>query len=728
MIRLISIFNLLFLFLFGNSPGSLSVGTFLQEQRIIFNSDNGLPSNDVRDIVSTNDGTVFVSTSKGLIAYSNKQWVNIDGLENTDIWLLASNGNEVAILGGDEKNNMLSNSKIYIIKNGRLDKTIIIPSRYKIPLKNNDLSFYNNIMLGTSNDIILFERRYGNTFKQSSKPPFTPNTRPVELKIPAKNIRQIAVSGSGFSYVATDSALLKLRSPKEGWRQVLPYNKDRSWGLRDSRAVTIDAFGRLWFAAPQGVGYYDELWHLFTGEDGLPFNDFTTMAAGNSGDIWFGTTKGAIHYDGNVWEYRQGKRWLPDDYIRSIAVTPNGDAWFATANGVSVIQRKPITLVEKAKWYEDEIDRYSRRTPYQFVLEVTMEKPGVKQNWKQYDSDNDGLWTSMYGAGECFAYAATGSIQAKVRAKKAFDAMVFLGDVTQGNKHSPPPGYVARTVLPTSGPDPNIGRIERDKHKKDTDDAMWKIYKPRWPVSADGKWYYKTDTSSDELDGHYFLYALYYDLVADTEFEKERVREQIKGLTDHIIEQGFQLMEHDGAPTRWARYSPEELNFDKRWFVERGLNSLSLLSYLVTTAHITGDNKYREIAQILIDKHGYAQNMTDMKFQRGFGTGNQSDDEMAFMCYYNLINYETDPELRSRYALSFWMAWQQEAPELNPFFNFAFVASCKGLIFEDPWGEYELDPYEGWLEESVETLIRFPLDRFNWRHTNSHRIDINNEF
>jgi hypothetical protein len=71
------------------------------------------------------------------------------------------------------------------------------------------------------------------------------------------------------------------------------------------------------------------------------------------------------------------------------------------------------------------------------------------------------------------------------------------------------------------------------------------------------------------------------------------------------------------------------------------------------------------------------------------------------------------------------MAWQQEAPELNPFFNFAFVASCKGLIFEDPWGEYELDPYEGWLEESVETLIRFPLDRFNWRHTNSHRIDIN---
>ena len=79
-----------------------------------------------------------------------------------------------------------------------------------------------------------------------------------------------------------------------------------------------------------------------------------------------------------------------------------------------------------------------------------MEEPGTKRNWKQRDSDNDGLWTSMYGAGECFAYAANGDIQSKNRAKKAFDAMRFLGDVTQGNQHSPPPGFVARTVLPQS--------------------------------------------------------------------------------------------------------------------------------------------------------------------------------------------------------------------------------------------------------------------------------------
>ena len=50
----------------------------------------------------------------------------------------------------------------------------------------------------------------------------------------------------------------------------------------------------------------------------------------------------------------------------------------------------------------------------------------------QPDSDNDGLWTGMYGAGECFAYASTKDPAAKHRATKAFEALRFLSLVTQG--------------------------------------------------------------------------------------------------------------------------------------------------------------------------------------------------------------------------------------------------------------------------------------------------------
>ena len=118
----------------------------------------------------------------------------------------------------------------------------------------------------------------------------------------------------------------------------------------------------------------------------------------------------------------------------------------------------------------------------------------------------------MYGAGECFAYGATKDPKAKERAKKAFEALRFLQKVTQGCAHAPPKGYVARTIRPVDWPDPNVGRLEGDREEQKRD-KLWKVYEPRWPKSADGKWYWKSDTSSDELDGHYFFYPLYYDLV-----------------------------------------------------------------------------------------------------------------------------------------------------------------------------------------------------------------------
>jgi hypothetical protein len=35
-----------------------------------------------------------------------------------------------------------------------------------------------------------------------------------------------------------------------------------------------------------------------------------------------------------------------------------------------------------------------------------------------------------------------------------------------------------------------------------------------------------------------------------------------------------------------------------------------------------------------------------------------------------------------------------------------------------------MSPAAGWLADSADTLRRFPLDRFDWAHSNSHRIDL----
>ncbi len=536
-------------------------------------------------------------------------------------------------------------------------------------------------------------------------------------------VQQIAVSPEGALWVASTGGLLRQRP--DGWGMVgIADGLGRGWAVNDVRAVAFDPRGHLWIGVPAGVITGDgEKWQFFEGRDGLPYADFTGVTTGSSGAVWFGTRLGLVRFAEGRWAYRQGLRWLPGDDVRQVVEDMAGTAWVVTSAGVGAIERRSMTLAEKAVHYEEEIARHLKRTPLGYISEVGLGTPGDRSQIRYSDSDNDGLWTAMYGAGECFGYAATQRPEFRDRARQTFEALRFLQKVTQGGPHSPPKGFVARTIRPVEWPDPNVGRLEADRRDRESGDRMWKVYEPRWPKSADGRWYWKSDTSSDELDGHFFFYGRYFDLVAD-DAEKERVREVVRDLADHLVAHDFCLVDHDGTPTRWGYFGPKWLNGDPNWWVERGLNSLSILSYLAVAEHVTGDAKYGDAARGLIRDHGYAANVMNPKTQTGVGSGNQSDDEMAFMCFYNLLAYTQEAAWRSRWLFAFHAYSALELPEMNPFFNFAYAAYGRGRTYHNPWGDFPVEPWSGWLEDSMETLRGFPLDRANWAHRNSHRIDL----
>jgi hypothetical protein len=536
-------------------------------------------------------------------------------------------------------------------------------------------------------------------------------------------IHQGALAADGTLWIAHSQGLFRWAG--DGWTpENLRTDSGWSWTDKEVLGVALDGQGRLWCVCREGALRRDvEGWRLYQGKDGLPWNDFTGVFGGPGDTVWFGTRLGAIRFDGQEWHYRQGPRWLPHDDVQQIVVDPRGNAWLATAGGVGHIEFKSMTLAEKAARYEDEIARYIKRTPYGYVAEAALRIPGDKTTAQAGDSDNDGLWTAMYGAGECFAYAVLRDPLAAQRANQAFEALRFLQKVTQGGSPEPPKGFVARTIRPADWPDPNAGRLAHDREAQKRD-RLWKVYEPRWPKSADGRWYWKSDTSSDELDGHFFFYPVYFDFCAGTEAEKERVREVVRDLTDHLLAHRYVLMDHDGRPTRWAMYAPEVLNRDPHWWPERGLNSLSILSYLAAATHVTGDPKYEAASRELIERHGYAQNAMYPKVQQGPGSGNQSDDEMAFMCYYTLLRCSRNEALKEQIRYSFFRYWANEAPEMNPFFNFAYAAHNLEASADNPFGRFPIAPWNGWLGDARETLYGFPLDRINWPHRNSHRLDI----
>ncbi|MDP2334841.1 MAG: hypothetical protein Q8N05_00025 [Bacteroidota bacterium] len=294
--------------------------------------------------------------------------------------------------------------------------------------------------------------------------------------------------------------------------------------------------------------------------------------------------------------------------------------------------------------------------------------------------DNDGLWTSIYLAAECYRYAVTKDPEARKNAIKAYEAMEKLETVTGI------PGFPARSLVAA---DESTGEGGE------------------WHLSADKKWKWKGDTSSDELVGHLFAYPLFYDLVAEGAM-KERVKNLVHRIMTHIVDHNYQLIDLDGIATRWAVWTPDSLNFKSNWWYERGINSMQILSFLKAASHITNDPKFEKAYQELTQKHHYADNMVVQKMYGPFDI-NHSDDELAFLPNYILMRYANDPKLLPTYIKGTQRSWNVEKADRIPIWNIISSAALKK----------DCD-----LKIALEELQQIPMDLITWTMQNSHRWDL----
>jgi hypothetical protein len=415
----------------------------------------------------------------------------------------------------------------------------------------------------------------------------------------------------------------------------------------------------------------------------LPWNEITVLADDQPAVVLIGTKRGLIVFNtmnNDVRAYWSGKRWLPDDHVTGIGLEPPVKAnviWVETPKGFSRIEYKQMTLAEKSKAFVERVQK--RHVRWGMTSDSLLQTPGDLSTNKTVSSDNDGLWTQMYIAAEAFRYAVTKEADARANAKVGFEAMLRLETITGIS------GFHARSII----------KIGEDIQPKDGE----------WHTTADGQWRWKGDTSSDEIVGHYFGYAVYYDLVAD-ETEKQKIRGVVTRMTDHILDNNYQLIDVDGKRTLWGWWGPDAIWEDPD---ETGLRALHMLAHLRTAHHITGNPRYEQAYQELIAKHRYHLLMRNQKINYP-GRINHSDDELAFLSYYPLLIYEKDAKLREVYLQSLERAWQVERPERNPLWNFIYAA-CSGAK--------EFD-----LEESIRTLREIPMDQIEWVVTNSHRLDV----
>ena len=415
-----------------------------------------------------------------------------------------------------------------------------------------------------------------------------------------------------------------------------------------------------------------------------PFEDLRILTTNFQGQIWLASTNGAVCFDQRSsdlwtrWRVFSGRRWLTDNDVKNISIDPSapGQIWVRTASGVSLIDFQEYSLEKKAAFFEDRIQK--RHVRHGLVADCSFIVPGNLSKSFPISTDNDGLWSAIYIAAECYRYVATGAPEARRNALRSIEALIRLEAITGI------PGFPARSFVANDEALPGDGE---------------------WHLTLDGKWRWKGDTSSDEIVGHYFAYSVYFDMVADKK-EKEEIRQVVTKITDHIIDHGWNLIDVDGKPTTWGQWSEDyfasEIGRD-----DQGLNALEILSFLKTAYHITGLPRYKAAYEERLAR-GYAKRMSLYRSAEI----NFSDDELAFLSWQPLLKYEQDSKLRAIYLQPFTALANAVRTDRNPLWNFIVLESIRPRDFQQL------------IAESSMTLERIPMDLVNWSVRNSNRKDI----
>jgi hypothetical protein len=406
-----------------------------------------------------------------------------------------------------------------------------------------------------------------------------------------------------------------------------------------------------------------------------------------------------------------------------------------SARAGSAIPADSSSLHVKAAWLQqDLLEKHWEDGLY--VSIVPHPAPGQKLTHAVDEPGNvihSGVWTGRYLAGVGYQYAATRDPWVRKQGGEILNALRIQQEVTGK------PGLLARGYMKGHGPVEDWERDGRDSLK-------WHQGQGKY---ADYRWY--GDVSVDNFNAVLYGYAIYYDLAADAE-QRKFIAHDVDRLMTHLLDNQCRIVDVDGKVTQWGHVGidPDPARDEyyrkqyARYLSRAGLNdapwkpslraSLMLLPDLLIAAHITGKDRYRDFYRRLVDRF---KDNPDLGLERESGPFslervarvNHSSEGQSYEALYNLVRYETDPELLSKYGSWVKDLWEMNWMEGNSLFAYMTLALlpeyraplkpgvCRAEPARVPHGE------EG-LRLAKETLRDYLVDRVLRPVMNSLRKDI----
>ena len=422
-------------------------------------------------------------------------------------------------------------------------------------------------------------------------------------------------------------------------------------------------------------------------------------------------------------EHFHSLRWLPAEQVNDLAFDASGGLWVATPAGISHLWTEEIALGDKAVVMKEHLDTWHWRLGFVSLYAHNIDPwdpiPGTQH---LNDDDNDGQWTEEALAAFCYAYQVTGDEVYYEAGRKAVEGMFQLFDVPAQDFEAAGLGfgYPARSVVRD-----DEGVIFDNKAPQ----SNWHLV-DHW----DGhQYYWKDDTSSDEVAGHLYGLAIYHDLCAKDDAEREEVAHYLAGMIGYLVDNGYKLIDLDGEPTTHGHWAPEDLAISvdgvEECCAEHGLdicaakcvesyygggflNSVQILGGLLAAWHVSGEARFLDAYEELITEHRYDEVATfgeNVLTWTNSHMANYCDHELADISFLTLLRYEPYPERRALWEQQVLASFEYETGERNPLKTLVIAATQ-----EDVQG----------LAAGHETLLGYPSDMRDWHVDNSYRVDV----
>ncbi len=235
-------------------------------------------------------------------------------------------------------------------------------------------------------------------------------------------------------------------------------------------------------------------------------------------------------------------------------------------------------------------------------------------------------------------------------------------------------------------------------------------------------WAWQDNASKDQVDGWIFAMGVAWDVIADDPAVPQHYRDMMqtlaRGFAANLMSPDpewagadMTIRDADGKLTQWCDLNPNILNFEGCWSAGYSpvpvnpFNAVMGLGAVRVLLHITGDEDIRDYYyKDLIGKRHWDTFLleSDIPYVDFTYATNYSNVNMVYLAFYNVLRYESDPEVRRVVQRAFERLWDNGRNDRQPrqinqtFFDVMYSGLRSG------------GPAPGEVAEGIETLKQWP--------------------